>query len=357
MPSVKQWSDPHIFFPNDPGGRETVTQQLEDYSQTESLVGRIIANKYKVTELLGQGGMALVYKASLADGSPVAVKTLKYHQPDLENRFALEISIHTQLKHPNIVEPIEVLKDPDTGLNLFVMEYLEGLNLEDLLVRYKKLNSVSDISVVLSQILDALEFAHFNGIIHRDLKPENIIIGKENGQHQVKVLDFGLAKIEEDLQKLTKTGVVLGSPLYMSPEQCMGSELDSRTDLYSFGVLAYELVTGTPPYLSEDPMELMKSHCTPLVSPPDMSTHRGDLPGIDIMNNIIQKVLKSEKEHRHADIYELKEELADWWRYATNSDISIETPFKIVTDKNEVKLEAEKGLKSIEDANAPGGSC
>ena len=346
------WSDPKFFIPDDPGGSENLVREISDFTQTESLVGRIIANRYKITELLGQGGMALVYKAQMADGRPVAIKTLKYRQADLETRFALEISIHSKLKHPNIVEPIEVLKDHESGLNLFVMEYLEGLNLEDLLVSYKRLNSVNDISTVLSQILDALEFAHFNGYIHRDLKPENIIITKQDGRHLIKILDFGLAKIEEDLQKITKTGVVLGSPLYMSPEQCMGESIDARTDLYSFGILAYELITGSPPYLSDDPMELMKSHCSQLISPPSMETYRDDLNGINYLNTIVQKLLRTEKNNLHNDIYELKEELSAWWKHATKSDGEVETPFRVFTEKNKAKQLERKEAKEIEDKNA-----
>lgn len=349
MKTEKSWSNPDIFIPDNPDGRETVSKQIDDLRQTESLVGRVIANKYKVTDLVGQGGMALVYKAFLPDRRPVAIKTLKYRQSDLEARFALEIAIHSKLKHPNIVEPIEILKDPETGLSLFVMEYLEGLNLEDMLARFKRLNSVTDIATVFPQLLDALEFAHFNGFIHRDLKPENIIVVSNNGKHQLKILDFGLAKIEEDLQKLTKTGVVLGSPLYMSPEQCMGAELDTRSDLYSLGVLTYEIITGSPPYLSDDPMEIMKCHCSDRIMPPDMATYRPNLPEIDVLNQVIQKLLNTEKEKRHADIYELKEELADWWRYATNNDTAVETPFRLITDKNRARLEAKKQAQTMQE--------
>lgn len=343
-----QWNNPNMFVPRDNSGekRKSVSNQISDFRETDSLVGRIICNKYRVAELLGQGGMALVYKATTHDGTTVAVKTLKYIQSDLETRFGQEIAIHSKLKHKNIVDPIEIVRDPDTGLNCFIMEYLEGLNLEDLLAKYKRLNSVEDITIVLAQILDALEYAHFHGIIHRDLKPENIIVVSKNGKNQIKILDFGLAKIEEDLQKITKTGVVLGSPTYMSPEQCIGSEIDSRTDLYSFGVLAYEIITGYPPYQSDDPMELMKLHCDSFSKPPSMMGYRDDLAAIEKLDAILQKVLNTDVNSRHSDIYDLKEDMTQWWIQATNRRSKKKTPFRFITDKNSALKQTQPTIDS-----------
>ena len=351
--STKQWSDPKLFIHSDPTGVNTqnVRDKIENLNESQSLVGKIIGGKYKVDKLLGQGGMALVYKAhSMINARPVAIKTLKYRQPDLETRFALEISIHSKLKHPNIVEAIDVITDSDTNLSCFVMEYLEGINLEDLLAKFKRLNSIDDIATVLSQILNALEYAHFYSFIHRDIKPENIIVIKEGNQKIVKVLDFGLAKIEEDLQKLTKTGVVLGSPTYMSPEQCRGDNLDIRTDIYSFGVVAYELITGSPPYQSDDAMELMKFHCDESTVPPSMSTYRPDIPAIQKLDHVIQKTLHSDVELRHIDIYELKEELADWWISATKSNV--ESPFEFITSKEERRRQAQSEKNKVKDTSA-----
>src|SRR5690606_21331184 len=140
----------------------------------------------------------------------------------------------------------------------FIMELLEGRTLDSMLDE-SKVVAPSDIASILAQICDALEFAHDQGIIHRDLKPDNIMLTESGGSLRVKVLDFGLAKIQDDLQKLTQSGVLIGSPAYMSPEHCLGEKLDTSSDLYSLGVLAYEMITGTLPFGEGSDIALLQS--------------------------------------------------------------------------------------------------
>lgn len=307
-----------------PGERSEVFE-FKEIDRSESILGKVLANKYAILSELGQGGMATVFKAKEVEtGKLVAVKALRYADRDLEARFALEIKIHSRLKHVNIVEAIDCLEVD--GRAYFVMELLEGIDLEQLIVKKKRLDDVRDIGVVLSQICDCLEYAHDEGVIHRDVKPENIILVFQNGQTVVKVLDFGVARLYEDLQRLTKDGIVLGSPAYMSPEQCMGLKLDPRADIYSLGVVAYELVTGSLPYNAKLPLDMMDFHCSPEKEPTPIKEYRADLAGREELQSIFDRALKTDPGERHQSIDELRTELNLWWRVATAGEY-LDSPF------------------------------
>lgn len=309
---------------NKPGeGAEVL--EVQEIDKSESILGQVLANKYAILSELGQGGMAIVYKAKeVATGKLVAIKALRYADRDLEARFALEMKIHSKLKHINIVDAIDCLEIG--GRAYFVMELLEGIDLEQLIVRRKRLDDVRDIGVVLSQICDCLEYAHDEGIIHRDVKPENIILVSQGGQTVVKVLDFGVAKLYEDMQRLTKDGIVLGSPAYMSPEQCMGLKLDPRADIYSLGVVAYELVTGSLPHNAKAPLDMMDYHCTPEKKPTPIKEYRADLPGREELQSIFDRALETDPNERHQTIDEIRTELNLWWRVATVGEY-LDSPF------------------------------
>lgn len=298
---------------------------LNQISATEPTAGQQIEG-YKILDKVGEGAMAVVYRAQqLSTNRIVAIKTLRYSETDLSERFAREISIHNQLKHKNIVEAIECIQSK--GRSYFVMELLKGINLEDQLVNHGRCHSPALFSHILGQICDALECAHSFGIIHRDLKPENIIL-LDGGKSEIKVLDFGVAKIQEDLQRLTKTGVVLGSPAYMSPEQCMGLKLDPRSDLYSVGVVAFELLTGNLPYDATNPVEMMEIHCDPDILPKPISTFRTDIPAIEKLQAVFDHVLQTEPEDRTSSVQELKRELNEWWEAASRGKTELSSPFK-----------------------------
>lgn len=299
--------------------------EFKEIDKSESILGKVLANKYAILSEIGQGGMAIVYKAKEVEtGKLVAVKALRYADRDLEARFALEMKIHSKLKHINIVEAIDCLEIG--GRAYFVMELLEGIDLEQLIVKKNRLDDVRDIGVVLSQICDCLEYAHDEGIIHRDVKPENIILVSRGGQTVVKVLDFGVAKLYEDLQRLTKDGIVLGSPAYMSPEQCMGLKLDPRADIYSLGVVAYELITGALPYNAKSPLDMMDYHCTPDKKPTPIKEYRPDLPGREELQSIFDRALETDPNERHQSIDEIRTELNLWWRVATVGEY-LDSPF------------------------------
>lgn len=297
---------------------------LNQISASEPSAGQQIGG-YKILDKVGEGAMAVVYRAQqLSTNRIVAIKTLRYSETDLSERFAREVSIHNQLRHKNIVEAIECIQFQ--GRAYFVMELLKGVNLEDQLVNLGRCHSVALFSQILGQIADALECAHSFGVIHRDLKPENIIL-LDGGKNEIKVLDFGVAKIQEDLQRLTKTGVVLGSPAYMSPEQCMGLKLDSRSDLYSLGVVAFELLTGNLPYEATNPVEMMEIHCDPDVSPHPISKFRTDIPAIEKLQAVFDRVLQTEPDDRTPSVREFKKELNDWWETASHGKTNLVSPF------------------------------
>ncbi|MGD9681007.1 MAG: serine/threonine protein kinase [Candidatus Obscuribacterales bacterium] len=326
------WSAPRLFMPGSGAGAGAALpgDAFSHIPESSPLVGRTIFGTYKINRLLGEGGMAVVYEATdVNTGRSVAVKTLKYSENDLSARFARELQIHSKLKHPNIVEAIASLED-DKGQPFFVMELLHGLSMEDFLDKHGQLEGVEAIASVLSQLCEALEYAHNRKVVHRDIKPENVVLTGEKDRLKVTVLDFGLAKIQADLQRLTKTGVVLGSPAYMSPEQCTGTGMDQRSDIYSLGVVAYELIAGDLPFEASSPVEMMKAHCDQSIKPTPLKEFCPDLPGVDALSAILEKMMSVQVEERHNDINEVKRDLDAWWRGATSQVAGTISPFNYV---------------------------
>jgi Serine/threonine protein kinase len=293
-------------------GLNTSDESLERW---DTLIGKTLDGKYLIEDMHGEGACAVVYSAKeLNSDRVVAVKALKYSEPDVDRRFAREAEIHSKLRHPNIVEPIDFVVLPD-GQSFFVMELLDGTDLGEYLDEHERFDSLDEVMAIISQVCDAISYAHFEGVVHRDLKPENIVVLENDGPVRIKVLDFGLAKIEEDLQRLTKTGVVLGSPAYMSPEQCMGLKLDQRSDLYSLAVVAYELLTGALPFVEGDnPIAMMEAHCDHNVKPQQISQLRAEVPNCSKLQSIIDQALHTDAEHRFQSIDEFREQLWQWWQ-------------------------------------------
>ena len=221
-----------------------------------SLTGLTLAGRYCIEHRVGEGGMAHVYFArDLESDSEVAIKVLLPQlasDPDSVERLRREAVIAARLKHPNVCPITDMGETPEGHLYL-VMPFLAGEPLAMHQGRYGPL-SVSDAIPLLLQICRGLGHAHGLQILHRDLKPENVILVPDRdapGGLRAVVMDFGLAKVvreEPDLQKLTRSGIVLGTPEFMSPEQLLGYELDGRSDLYSTGVLAFEMLTGRIPF-------------------------------------------------------------------------------------------------------------
>lgn len=233
----------------------------------DAFLGTTLADKYEILSLLGGGGAGQVYKARhLFIKQTVAIKVLFPHMAMSESkvqRFKQEALAISHLNHPGIVGVID-FGQAANGQPYLVMEYVEGKNLADLLKHEGPLPLQRAIPLLI-QACDALAHAHSKGLIHRDLKPGNMMLMSVNDDKELlKIIDFGLAKQftegEEGFLQLTQTGEVFGSPLYMSPEQITGQKADNRTDIYTMGIVIYELLTGKPPFNSSDPVEIFTAH-------------------------------------------------------------------------------------------------
>jgi serine/threonine protein kinase len=226
---------------------------ISDADKKDELIGRTIEGRYRIDSLIGFGGMGSVYRVTrLLIGDEVAMKILhteRVADPRVGERFRREAQAAARLKHPNAVSIYDFGITSD-GLQYLVMELLEGLSLRQIIKQEGPL-SPSVAAEITTQVCAALDEAHQRHIVHRDIKPDNIIINSTTAGLRVKVLDFGIAKLRDDVAShLTQTGSVMGTPHYMSPEQCLGEELDSRADIYSMGIVLYEMLCGRVPFSS-----------------------------------------------------------------------------------------------------------
>ena len=217
----------------------------------ETLSGRTLDGKYQLEAKIGTGGVGAVYLATrLHIGDKVAVKVLrsdKSGDAQATERFRLEARMAAHLKHPNAVVIYDYGVTAD-GLRYLVMEFVEGRTLRQLIAHQGAL-PVSFVAEINAQICAALDEAHRQGLIHRDIKPDNIIVQETTAGLRVKVLDFGIAKLSSlGASNLTQTGTIVGTPRYMSPEQCMSEQLDGRSDIYSLGIVLYEMLCGIVPF-------------------------------------------------------------------------------------------------------------
>ncbi|MCA9694705.1 MAG: serine/threonine protein kinase [Myxococcales bacterium] len=238
-------------------------------SGTNEDIGRIINNRYKITEVIGEGGMGVVYEAyDMQVERDVAIKLVRREcltDRTFLTRFRRELEVTSQFRHPSTIRVYEHGETPD-GRPYMVMELLTGRSLAETLERDGTVPEMVALGYA-RQIAESLSEAHENEIFHRDLKPDNIFIESVGVSTVVKVLDFGIAG-GIDAMRLTRAGEVFGTPQYMSPEQCNGQPLDHRTDIYSLGCILYEMIEGRPPFTAETPMATMLKHVKSKVPPP-----------------------------------------------------------------------------------------
>ncbi len=232
-----------------------------------ALVGRVIEDKYRLEATLGAGGMGRVYSATrLFIGDMVAVKIL---HPELisdeqsAERFRREVQAAARLKHPNAVSVYDFGITPD-GLVYLVMELVEGESLRAIIKKQGPLPITTAVEII-RQVCVALDEAHSRNVVHRDVKPDNVIVQETSHGLRIKVLNFGIARMRDiapNMNSLMQTDMMVGTPHYMSPEQCLGEEVDRRSDVYSTGVMLYEMLAGTVPFNSSTPTAVAVQHAT-----------------------------------------------------------------------------------------------
>ena len=249
-------------------------------------VGNVLIDRYELVAKVGEGGMGVVYRAHDREGGVVAVKRLHADvaaTPGLITRFEREASASALLSHPNIAALHAVGSTPGGEL-FFVMELVEGESLAHLLARGPLPRA--EALRLAKQILSALHHAHQFGMVHRDLKPDNVLLDRSSGQLSAKLIDFGLVKMLQNVlgaaecERLTATGMVFGTPGYMPPEQILGHDVDARTDLYSMGVMLYEMLTGKLPFDSEEIPVLWNMHLH--APPPTLAEHNPAAASADL---------------------------------------------------------------------------
>jgi serine/threonine-protein kinase len=269
----------------------------------EPEVGRLFAARYEIQGVLGKGGMGIVYKAHDRDlDDAVAIKTLRGEaltaDPTLLDRFKQEIRLARRITHPNILRTHDL--GESGGLRYLSMEFVKGLTLKQLVEAGDILPTPVGLRIA-KQICAGLAAAHEVGVIHRDIKPQNILIEATGG---LKIMDFGIARLKEE-HGMTAEGTVVGTPDYMSPEQARGKPLDFRSDIYSTGVVLYEVFTGTPPFDGDTPLAVVLKHIQE--NPPSPQTRN---PKIDPkISQIVLKCMQKEPNDRFQTVNDLYEAL------------------------------------------------
>src|SRR5262245_27964881 len=297
---------------------EPLRLALESERVEDPLLGSVIDDRYEVTEVLGEGGMGTVYRVRhRVLERPFALKVLRAdlsRDSDLGLRFTREAKAAASISHPNVVQITDFGSLP-SGQPYFVMELLVGESVNAVINKGGPLPAARAVRMLL-QIVEALAAAHAAGIVHRDLKPDNIFVCKTpSGEDLVKVLDFGLAKVAGQ-SRLTKAGLVFGTPHYMSPEQASGGTVDERTDLYALGVVMYEMFTGRVPFEADTYMGVLTKHL--YVEPTPPSVLLGGRAGLGAHDQVILRCLEKKPEKRYATMASLAAELK---RFATFSEV------------------------------------
>jgi serine/threonine-protein kinase len=274
---------------------------MDSTGDERTLIGTVIAGRYRLTSVLGTGAMGTVYRAEHVElGTPLAIKVLRKHLGKIKEadaRFRREAFVGARIGHPNCVEAVDFGTAEDGSFYL-AMELLDGESLGDLLEREGRLPWRRALHIA-RHVLRGLGHAHGESVVHRDIKPDNIFVGRqEEDPDFAKVLDFGIAKLVGDSAQaaITAAGITIGTPNYLSPEQAMGGTLDGRSDLYSASIVLYEMLTGKTPFGDREPMKTLLAHAgSPVPAFADIA------PGIEVpakVEALVQDGLAKKPEDR-----------------------------------------------------------
>jgi len=299
----RQYADTTTLCPTD----GTV---LKRAAKEDALIGQVLAGKYRIDEKIDEGGMGCVYRAThVLMEKTVAVKVLHpalAADDKIVARFTREAKAASRISHPHAISVTD-FGESENGVVYMVMEYLRGRTLKDV-IRSEGPMPLARAAEIVRQVAGALEAAHAEGVIHRDLKSDNIMLEEASGGDWAKVLDFGIAKIQQDVDVtdpgLTAPNIIIGTPQYMSPEQCsQAARIDARSDVYSFGVILFEMLAGHVPFAGDSPTATMMKHIQE--PPPSMLDERKDLPAS------VAKIVEHALAKRPEDRFQSAEEMAD----------------------------------------------
>ena len=305
-------------MPQPPDDLQKTLMGAPEVEARDPLVGQTLAGRYRILKKLGEGGMGIVYLGEhVMLEKKVAVKLLSEdmsRKQDLVQRFMQEAKAASRVGQENIIDVTDVGQTPE-GMVFFVMEFLDGQDLSSLL-RKQGAPPWPRILHIVSQICRALSAAHAKGIIHRDLKPENVFLVERGGRQDfVKVLDFGIAKMsgaEGEGARLTRTGMIFGTPEYMSPEQARGEKVDHRVDIYALGVIVYEMICGEVPFKADSFMGVLTKHM--METPQSPSARRPELGVPADVEQFVMRALSKDREQRFQTMEEFAAAMAacDW---------------------------------------------
>jgi serine/threonine protein kinase len=284
-------------------------QQGAKESESDPLIGKSIKNRYQILRKLGQGGMGSVYLAEqVSIGRKVALKLLRgnyAHDEEFIARFRREARLAASLNHPNIVTTYDFDQGEDGAL-FIAMEYIDGIKLSEL-IRSKGALAIERAIWLAGQIAEGLNAAHRAGVIHRDIKPDNIMVSGEDEFETIKLMDFGIARLRDTgtTTRLTRPDTIMGTPAYMAPEQAEGAEVSDKTDIYSFGIVMYEMLSGTAPFKGSRPAALLVKQIQEAPTP--LRVLREEIP--ESIERVVMQALEKKPEHRQRNMREVANSL------------------------------------------------